>query len=231
MSNPVHPKLKEIIKIISQDRERTNITKIYEQKLIAWLVTRIPEWMTSNMLTFIGFLGNFLVVASFGMARFVDQRLLLLNILGFGISWFGDSLDGRVAYYRKKPRKWFGFSLDLTTDWLGTLLIGWGYIVYVPNEWEILGFAFVVLYGWEILTTLLRYKITNKYSIDSGLLGPTEVRIVLSIILSLEVFVKDSIFISGLIAVIVLLISNIVEFIRILKYADALDKEENANKK
>lgn len=231
MSNLVHPKLKEIIKIISQDRERTNITRAYEQKLIAWLVARIPNWMTSNMLTFIGFLGNFLVFASFGLARFVDQRLLLLNILGFGISWFGDSLDGRVAYYRKKPRKWFGFSLDLTTDWLGTLLIGWGYIVYVPNEWEILGFAFVVLYGWEILTTLLRYKITNKYSIDSGLLGPTEVRIFVSIILSLEVFVKDSIFISGLIAVVVLLISNIVEFIRILKYADALDKEENANKK
>ncbi len=231
MTNLVHPKLKDIIKIISQDRDRTNLFKVYEQKLIAWLVTRIPSWMTSNMLTFIGFLGNFTVFLSLGLARFVDSYWLLLNILGFTISWFGDSLDGRVAYYRKKPRKWYGFSLDLTTDWLGTLLMGWGYIVYAPSEWEILGFAFVVLYGWEILTTLLRYKITNKYSIDSGLLGPTEVRIVLSIIFTLEVFVKDSIYISGLIAVTMLLISNIVEFIRVLKYADALDKEENANKK
>ncbi len=231
MTNLVHPKLKEIIKIISQDRDRTNLFKGYEQKLIAWLVTRIPSWMTSNMLTFIGFMGNFIVFVSLGLGKYVDHRLLLLNIAGFAISWFGDSLDGRVAYYRKKPRKWFGFSLDLTTDWLGTLLMGWGYIVYAPNEWEILGFAFVVFYGWEILTTLLRYKITNKYSIDSGLLGPTEVRIVLSIIFTLEVFVRDSIYISGLIAVLILLISNVVEFIRILKYADALDKQENASKK
>lgn len=231
MSNLFHPKLKDIIKIISQDRERTNITKVYEQKLIAWLVTRIPSWMTSNMLTGIGFLGNLLVFSSFVLAKFVNVYWLLLNIAGFAISWFGDSLDGRVAYYRKKPRKWFGFSLDLTTDWIGTIILGWGYIIYAPSQWEILGFSFVVLYGWEILTTLLRYKITGNYSIDSGLLGPTEVRIFLSIIFSLEVFVRDSIHYTGLAAVLILLISNIVEFKRILKFANALDKEENANKK
>lgn len=222
--------LKDIVKIISQDRERTNILRSSEQKAIAYLVKKIPAWMSSDMLTAIGFSGNVLVFVSFILGAAFHPVYLLFGLLGFAISWFGDSLDGRIAYYRNKPRKWYGFSLDLTTDWIGVVLIGWGYVIYARNEWEILGFSFVVLYGWEILTTLLRYKVTNKYSIDSGILGPTEVRVVLSLILVLEVLVRDSILISGLVACIILLISNIVDTTKLLKLADGVDREENAKK-
>lgn len=222
--------LKDIVKIISQDRERTNILRSSEQKAIAFLVKKVPSWISSDMLTAIGFSGNVLVFVSFILGAVLNPIYLLVGLAGFAISWFGDSLDGRIAYYRNKPRKWYGFSLDLTTDWIGVVLIGWGYVIYARNEWEILGFGFVVLYGWEILTTLLRYKVTNKYSIDSGLLGPTEVRVVLSFILILEVLVRDSILISGLVACIILLISNIVDTTKLLKLADGVDREENAKK-
>ena len=218
-----------VLKTIGQGRERTNILRKWEQRTIAYFVQRLPSWMTSNMLTGIGFFGSLVTFSSFVLAHYVHGYCLLIGVLGFFISWFGDSLDGRVAYYRNKPRKWYGFSLDFTIDWIGIVLMGMGFIVYVSDVWEIIGFLFVVLYGWEMMTALLRYKVTNKYSIDSGLLGPTEARVVISAILVLEVFVNTSIIYSSALACVILFISNIVETNRILKLADIQDKEENRN--
>jgi hypothetical protein len=148
--------------------------------------------------------------------------------LGFIINWFGDSLDGRLAYFRNKPRKWYGFALDLTVDWLTTVLIGFGYIVYVGEGWELLGFGFVVLYGWSMMTALLRYKITGVYTIDSGLLGPTEVRIIISILLFLEALFQNFIIYSGVLACVVLFIINAMDFLKLLKSANRRDREERA---
>ena len=216
---------------ITKDRERTNILKKYEQQFLAYLVQRIPSWMSSNMLTGIGFAGSFITFGCFVLATFFQREWLSLGMLGFILNWFGDSLDGRVAYYRNCPRKWYGFSLDYIVDWLTNILIGSGYIIYVGHQQgELIGFGFVVLYGWAMMMALLRYKLTNQYTIDSGILGPTEVRIILSLALILEVIVVDSIIYSGLIACVILFILNIKDFRKLLKMADRCDKEEKAAK-
>lgn len=216
----------EIIKTISAGRERTNMLRKYEQKAIAFLVQRIPDWISSDMLTAIGFFGNIVVFMSFLLATNFNKAFLLIGLLGFIISWFGDSLDGRIAYYRSKERKWYGFALDLTVDWIGTIFIGLGFIFYVDYKFIWVGYTFIVLYGWEMITAILRYKITGKYSIDSGLFGPTEVRIIISLILILEVIVTGSINYIGIITVLGLLISNILNFRTLLKQSNALDKVE-----
>ncbi|HON02705.1 MAG TPA: CDP-alcohol phosphatidyltransferase [Paludibacteraceae bacterium] len=216
--------------LIAQGRIRTNILHNVEQKSIAYLVQKIPAWMSSDMLTAIGFVGSVIVFLSFVLGAYISRYFLLLGILGFMVSWFGDSLDGRIAYYRNKPRKWYGFSLDITVDWLGIILMGTGFIVYAPSYWKIIGFLFVVLYGWEMITALLRYKITEQYSIDSGSFGPTEVRILISLMLILEVIVKDSILYTSALACLVLLIMNFLETGKILKSADERDKKEKEAK-
>jgi phosphatidylglycerophosphate synthase len=155
----------------------------------------------------------------------------LLGVLGYFVSWFGDSLDGRIAYYRHISRKWYGYALDITVDWLGVILIGLGFVVYVDGAWEIVGFLFVVLYGWEMLTTTVKYKITGKYSIDSGIFGPTEVRIILSLILILEVLFHNSIQYISLITTLLLFVSNLIDTTKLLKIADECDlKEKEQNK-
>jgi len=216
----------EIIKIISNGRDRTNILRISEQRSIAYLVQHIPCWMSSNMLTGVGVFGNFIVFLSFFLAAYLNKFFLLIGVAGFMISWFGDSLDGRIAYYRNRARKWYGFALDLTTDWIGTILIGLGFILYVDQRFVWIGYLFIVLYGWELLTTVLRYKIIGKYSIDSGPFGPTEVRILISAILITEVLSSGSINYIGIVACAGLLISNILSFIKLLKQADELDHTE-----
>ena len=222
--------LDEVQKIISQDRVRTNILKVQEQKAIAYLVQKIPDWMSSDLLTGIGLFGSVIILTAFVMASYLDRSYLLLGIVGYLVCWFGDSLDGRVAYYRNIPRKWYGFTLDLTVDWIGMLLMGGGFIIYANSEWEVLGFLFVVFYGWEILTTLLHYKITNAYSIDAGLLGPTEVRILISFILIIEVIYKNSIHFTGALACLILFITNTIDTIKLLQLADRQDHEERKSK-
>src|SRR5690606_27125990 len=116
-------KLSEKSKSIFNDRKRTNILSVPEQSLIVFLLQRIPAYITPNILTIIGAVGSLLVLAGFILAAYIDRIYLLTGILGLIINWFGDSLDGRIAYYREIPRQWYGFSLDIIMDWMSTIMI------------------------------------------------------------------------------------------------------------
>ena len=231
MENKTNYTTSEVVKVIAEGRNRTNLFKNSEQKFIAYLVQRMPKWLSSDMLTAIGFLGSILTFASFLLAFYIHPTFLLLGVIGYFVCWFGDSLDGRIAYYRHIPRKWYGYALDITVDWLGVILIGLGFVVYVDGAWEIVGFLFVVLYGWEMLTTTVKYKITGKYSIDSGLFGPTEVRIILSLILIIEVLFHNSIQYISLVTTLLLLVSNLIDTTKLLKVADECDIKEKEQSK
>ncbi|HMT67101.1 MAG TPA: CDP-alcohol phosphatidyltransferase, partial [Bacteroidales bacterium] len=204
--------------------------KKQEEMAISWLVQRIPSFITSNMLTGIGFFGNMIVCASFILASFYSRSFLLLGLIGFAISWFGDSLDGRLAYYRNKPRRKYGFTLDITIDWISIILIGLGYIIYAEGAWKMLGYGFVVLYGWEMIIALIRLNITGKYSIDSGKMGPTEVRIVIGLIMIAEVLLPGSLIYSAFVVVIALLFVNVLDTRYLLRIADDIDKKEPKEK-
>jgi len=218
---------KEILRIITKDRIRTNLLRKSEQKALTYLVRHIPSRINSDHLTFLGFLGSVIVLLSFILATYINRYYLLINILGFTLNWFGDSLDGRLAIYRNRSRKWYGFSLDLSVDWITTILIGLGFVIYTEGIGELLGYGFVVLYGWAIITTLLRYKITGEYTIDSGLLGPTEVRIIISAILLTEVFIKDSIVLVSALACLILLTVDILDLLKLLRIATEKDQQED----
>lgn len=222
-----------ILRTIAQDRDRTNILRNSEQKSIAYLVQRVPKWLTSDGLTAIGFFGNLFIGLSLVLAVYVSDVFLLLSLIGFVVNWYGDSLDGRLAYYRNIPRKWYGFSLDVTVDWVGLSLIGFGFFIYALPQWKWLGFVFIVLYGWEMITAQLRYKVTGKYSIDSGIFGPTELRIILMIIITLEYFFRGSVYYAISLSCLVLVVTNLMDMIKLLKDADSRDimeKKEKAKK-
>jgi phosphatidylglycerophosphate synthase len=223
-------KTNEIINSVFNDRTRTNLLKKHEQRAIAWLVQRIPPWITSNILTGIGFFGYIIVFGSFLLATYVSRTYLLLGLLGFLINWFGDSLDGRLAYYRKIPRKQYGFTLDITIDWLSIILIGLGYIIYIDGIWELFGYGFVTMYAWEIILALIRYKITGRYSIDAGKMGPTEVRVAIGAIMVAEVLVPDSLIYSAGIMVAAIFMVNILDTRKLLREADEIDKKEAQTK-
>jgi len=209
------------------DRKRTNILKRAEQLTIVFLLPKVPKFISPNILTLIGTLGSGFVFLAFVLGTYFANWYLLLGIIGLAVNWLGDSLDGRLAYYRNIPRRWYGFALDIIADWIGIVLIGFGYYIYAENGTQIVAFAFVALYGWSIIISQLRYKITNEYSIDSGFVGPTELRFIIAFILILEVLFPGSITYSAGLITVLLVIINIVDSIKLLKLGDLRDKNHN----
>ena len=209
-----------------KDRERTNILIKPEQRFISFLVKIIPSYISPNILTAFGIFGSAVVFLGFMLAHYDSKIFLLLCIVGLFINWFGDSLDGRIAYYRNIPRKWYGFSLDIIMDWVGTVLIGFGYFLYAKDEYELIAFLFVVLYGWSMIIAQLRYKITNIYTIDAGLVGPTEVRVIIALIILIEIFFVNTMqYFTGLICIILFII-NFIDTRKLLKLGDERDAAE-----
>ncbi|HUH18459.1 CDP-alcohol phosphatidyltransferase family protein [Albibacterium sp.] len=210
-------------KKLFKDRKRTNILSVPEQKFISFLVSRIPSYITPNKLTAIGLFGSLLVMLGFILAYYGSQFYLLLGVVGLFVNWFGDSLDGRIAYFRNIPRKWYGFSLDIIMDWVGTVLIGMGYFFYAKDGYEVFAFLFVVLYGWAMIISQLRYRITDVYTIDAGLMGPTEIRIIIAIMILIELAFFNTIhfFVAGI--CVILFIINIIDTRKLLKLGDERD--------
>jgi hypothetical protein len=86
------------------------------------------------------------------------------------------------------------------------------------------------MYGWEMIIALMRYRITGKYSIDSGIFGPTEVRIAVGAIMVAEVFLPGSLVYSASVLVIILFIVNIGDTRKLLRIADEIDRREAKDK-
>jgi hypothetical protein len=77
----------------------------------------------------------------------------------------------------------------------------------------------------------MRYKITDIYLIDAdGLLGPTELRIILTVSTAMEFFIPGFLFWFGVAGIAILFIINGVDFYRLVQLANAKDDEERAKK-
>lgn len=177
------------------------------------------------MLTALGFLGSCLALAGFLLAK-GDVRYLLISIVGFAVQWFGDSLDGRIAYYRNIPRKWYGFSLDLCMDWISTVLIGLGFYYFLPDNAKILAFTYVTIYGWAIIITIIKFKINDSYTIDTGYFGPTEFRIGICVVLLFEILFPGTLNVFAGVVNCILLVVSILKFKELLQLGNARDKDE-----
>ena len=172
-------------------------------------------------------LGTLLIFFAFYYAHVAANKIyLLLAIVGFAINWFGDSLDGRIAYYRNIPRKWYGFALDCIMDWLSLVFMSLGFYLYIDDAYKIYVFLFACNYGWIVLVAQLKYKITDKYSIDPGPIGPTEVRILLCLVILAEWYFGNVLIYFSLYSNILFLIINLVDTYKLLQSGNARDAEE-----
>lgn len=71
--------------------------------------------MTSLHLTAIGLAGSFLASLAL-IACNRSGKWVIVVAVGIAMNWFGDSLDGSLARYRKEERPRFGFLVDHTCD-------------------------------------------------------------------------------------------------------------------
>lgn len=158
-----------------------------ERPALQWLAAHMPAWMNPDILTGIGILGSLMIFACYWLSN-LNAGFLWLASLGFVINWFGDSLDGTLARYRKIERPKYGFFVDHTVDAFSELLVvlGLGLSPYVRFD-----VACVALIGYLLVSVLVyvRTYVQGVFQISYGKLGPTEVRVILIILNTVMFFV------------------------------------------
>jgi phosphatidylglycerophosphate synthase len=147
-----------------------------ERPLLHWLSAHMPAWVTPDILTGVGFFGAVVIAAAYWLTN-LNPNYLWLASLGFVINWFGDSLDGSLARYRKIERPVYGFYIDHTVDALCETLVflGLGLSPYVRFE-----LASLALIGYLLLSVqvYIRTCVKSEFVISYVGLGPTEARLI-----------------------------------------------------
>lgn len=157
--------------------KRTNQTLlgVIERPVLDWFVRHMPAWVKPDHLTVLGLLGAILIGVSYYLTN-VSANFLWLASFGFLLNWFGDSLDGNLARFRKIERPKFGFFIDHTIDGLAEVCIcvGLGLSPYVSFN-----LAMLALVGYMLLSSLVYIYtyVSGEFRISYIRIGPTEVRV------------------------------------------------------
>jgi hypothetical protein len=84
------------------------------------------------------------------------------------------------------------------------------------------------MYGWTMIIALIKYKVTGSYVIDSGKLGPTELRLILCLLIIAEIYIGGILATFAVVINFILFALNAVDFYKLLKSADERDKTEKS---
>jgi len=147
-----------------------------ERPALAWLAKKMPAWVWPDTLTGIGIFASVLIFVSYWLTTY-NKNFLWLASFGFILHWFGDSLDGTLARYRKIERPRYGFFLDHAVDALSEILIfiGIGLSPYV--DLRIALFGLVAYLNISVLVYLIMLT-KNYFQIALWKIGPTEFRVI-----------------------------------------------------
>ncbi len=157
-------------------RVNTTLISVVEKKALLWLASRMPTWVVPDTLTFIGLAASVLIFASYALTYF-DTRFLWLASIGFVIQWFGDSLDGTLARFRKIERPRYGFFVDHIIDSISEVLIfvGLGLSPFLRFDLALIA---LVCYLLATIYVYLSTYVNGIFRISYSGIGPTEMRLI-----------------------------------------------------
>jgi archaetidylinositol phosphate synthase len=156
-------------------RVQDNILARRERDFLDWLCVHMPHDLTPDRLTGIGACGAALVFAGYAATR-LHPAFFWLATLGIVIHWFGDSLDGSLARYRRMDRPRYGYFLDHSVDALCnlTIMTGAGLSAYIRLDvalFALLGYFMLCMY------VFLYNQVSQRFQLSFLALGPTELRV------------------------------------------------------
>jgi phosphatidylglycerophosphate synthase len=159
----------------------------FEKRVLPWLAARLPAWVLPDHLTLLGLLASTFIAVAYMLSN-QDALWLWAASAALVVQWFGDSLDGNLARYRKIERPRYGYYLDHLTDAYSTLAIGLG-LGLSPYMLLAVGLAVVTAYLILSINVYLETYVFGEFSFSYGRLGPTEVRVLLILLNAAAFFV------------------------------------------
>jgi phosphatidylglycerophosphate synthase len=162
---------------VEATREPSFLLAKPEKRLLTWIAERLPRRVLPDDLTAIGVFAAFGVCAAYQLSNESTAWLWAASAL-LVAQWFGDSLDGTLARVRGIQRPTYGFYLDHLVDAIATAAIGIG-LGLSPLMLLSIGTLIVVAYLILSINVYLESFAFGRFSIGYGLIGPTEVRLIL----------------------------------------------------
>lgn len=158
-------------------RIQQNLLARKERQLLNYLCAHMPPWVTPDKLTSLGFVGAAMVAAGY-ILSWQAPHWLAISVLGYFVNWFGDSLDGSLARWRRIERPAYGYFLDHSVDGLAIFLMvgGLGLTPYMRFD---VALICVVCYLLLAIHTFLAAKVLDEFRLSYMAGGPTELRIML----------------------------------------------------
>jgi archaetidylinositol phosphate synthase len=153
------------------------VLKRFEKWALPRMAARLPGWVLPDHLTLLGLAASTLVGVAYALSG-RDEAWLWVASAALLVNWFGDSLDGTLARFRRIERPRYGYYLDHLTDAYSTLLIGLG-LGFSPYMLLAVGLAIVIAYLLLSINVYLETHVFETFSFSYGNLGPTEVRLIL----------------------------------------------------
>ncbi len=165
--------------IKQSQRIQTSVLNGIEKKALVWLAQRQPQWVTSDHLTLVGFVGALMVAAGFALSN-LSVGWLWISSLGMVVNWYGDSLDGTLARVRNTQRPIYGYYVDHTIDCVneGLMFIGVGLSSFVHLDLALIAYA---LYLIMTINVSINAHLKGEFKLTYAKLGPTEFRLVVII--------------------------------------------------
>src|SRR6202162_2493883 len=160
-------------------RIQESVTSVVERRALLWLAAHLPSWVSSDQLTFLGFVAMFLAGCSYVLANWHPVGLLLATMF-LALNWFGDSLDGTLARVRNRQRPRYGFYVDHIIDSFGALFLMGGLAASGYIDWRIAMGLLVAFLLLSIESYLASYTL-GIFKLSFAKFGPTEIRILLGI--------------------------------------------------
>jgi phosphatidylglycerophosphate synthase len=160
-------------------REHTSMLAAIERRALVWLARRMPSWVTSDQLTYLGTAGMLGVGCAF-LAASTSRTWLLLVPVFLAVNWFGDSLDGTLARVRNAQRPRYGYYLDHVMDLANTVVLFAGLAMSdIASPYVAAGL--LVCYLLLAAESFLATHALGVFRISFGGVGPTELRVLLAV--------------------------------------------------
>lgn len=148
-----------------------------EKRVLRAIARRLPRWILPDDLTLLGVVAAAAICAAYLLSNGSDAWLWVASGL-LVVHWLGDSLDGTLARVRGIQRPRYGYYLDHLVDAGATAAIAIG-LGLSPHMLLSVGMLLGVAYLVLSVNVYLESQALGRFSIGYGLIGPTEVRVLL----------------------------------------------------
>ena len=156
-------------------REHKSVLAESEKRLLIRIAGRLPQWINSDHLTFIGAAA----MLGIGACFWAGGGALWLVIPLLAVNWFGDSLDGTLARVRHHERPRYGYYVDHVLDAVGFAAL-FGGLVLGGHMSVALGLGFLAAYYLLVIEISLATHARGTFKLSFWKVGPTELRILLA---------------------------------------------------